>query len=274
MIALKPSDDVKEEEVTKIQLVHPRTNALSTFLLKKDKRKLYEIQKVVRGQLSNGSFLVSNPGTLVPKTELTIISEIDPFFLIIESLMTSASQEGPLIDYIDCMNGIIEKSTQDMQTLIQTLNASPNFKSLFIDLFCEHRNVLDRDLVRVSREKVFQWLSNKVTITEEYIRSSNLYLVEVVAIPDQLAKITALELVRSYINEALYNELVKVLGYNTDSVFAQTIVESPAENLPPTNGAPKRPNPDKHSQPSAKKQKDAAVAKSCMKMTAFFKPKA
>ena len=274
MISLKPSDCFSEDKLTELKLVHPRTNSVATFLLDSQRRKLYETQKLVRGQLSDGSFLVTDPGKLVPKTELNIISQIDPFFLILDSVMSVAPQDGPLIDYIDCMNGIIEKSPPDMQTLIQIYNTSPNFKSLFISSFCEHRNVLHRDLIRVSRDKVFEWLSSKVRLTEEHIKSSSIYLVEVAGNPDKLAKITALELIRSYLSESMYEQLTKILGYNTDSVFAQTVVETPPENQAPTNGAAKRPNPDKSTQPSAKKQKEAAVAKSCMKMTAFFKPKA
>ena len=237
--------------------------------------RVYEIQSVVRGQLSNGSFLLSSPGQLVPNPELTIYTEIDPFFLLIDSLIATAPEEGPFIDYIDCMNGIIEKSpSSDMQTLIQVLNTSCNFKSLFILNFCESRNAMDRDLVRLCRGKLFDWLVSKVHTVTKYLIDSDLYLVEVAGNPQHLAKITALELVRAYISESVHEELVKVIGYNTDSIFSQiNPTETVAvENEQPKNGPVKRLNPDK-TQPSAKKQKDMAVAKACMKMTSFFKPK-
>jgi hypothetical protein len=273
-----------------VKLVHPRTCSVANFLLDKSKRRyiiffrsvkcyrLYEVQSVVRGQLSSGSFLVESPGLLVPNQELAIYSEMDPFFLLVDPLLAVAAEEGPFIDYIDCMNGMIEKSeSPDMQILIQILNNSPNFRDLFISNFCESRNALDRQLVRTCRKKIFDWLVGKVNTVANYIKESDIYLVEVAGNPDHLSKITALELIRSYISESLFDELVKVIGYNTESVFGDEIA---IENEAPKNGhsgpAAKRPNPDKSassSQPSAKKQKELAVAKTCMKMTSFFKPK-
>lgn len=204
-------------------------------------------------------------------TELTIYSEFDPFFFLLDPLRQT--KDGPFIDYIDCMNSIIEKSSEQIQSLIQILNTSPNFKSVFISNFCDHKNVLDRDLIRLNQDKLLAWLETKVNLLTDFLFKSETYLVEVSGNPAELAKITALELVRAYISDCLYLELVEKLGFNTDSVFAiATPPPALPENDAPKNG--KRSQPGSSSaQPSAKKQKEAAIAKNCMKMTAFFKPK-
>jgi hypothetical protein len=213
------------------------------------------------------------PGALLPKSELICYSRFDPFFALLEPLSKTAPENGPFIDYIDCMNGIIERAGLNMQILVQVMNTRPNFKSLFIENFCERRTVMDRDLVRISDEKLVKWLKRKVELISQYIISTDVYLVEVSANPEQLAKVTALELVRAYIPEHLYDALCQSLGYNTESVFSSTSQETVQENKEPSNGSTKRLNQEKQGLPPAKKQKEVAIAKSCMKMTAFFKPK-
>lgn len=190
--------------------------------------------------------------------------------------MVACSPDGPYVDYIDCMNLIIEKSSGEMVTLVQALNGSPNFRALLISNFCEHKKVLDRDMLRFNRDKLMVWLRQKVDIVTSYILSSEMYLVEVAGNPVELAKISALELIRSYVSDSVFADLVSAVGFNTDSVFAVQAAPSveQSENDAPKNGALKRPQSgNASSQPSAKKQKDAAIAKSCMKMTSFFKPK-
>ena len=241
--------------------------------------RVYEVQVVTRGSQSNGSFLVE-PDMLIHRTDLRIQTEVDPFFILLEPFIQAASAEGPFIDYIDAMNGIIERSAvaetarEGATRLVQCLNQSANFKQLFIDNFCDARTVIDRDLVRVNKGKIITWLKSKLALVEEYLISTNVYLVETCGQPDQLSKILALELIRSYVSESVYLELVADIGYSTDSLFADTPVQSQdGENKLPSNGdSKKRPAPVTN-HPTAKKLKEISVAKSCMKMTSFFKPK-
>lgn len=288
MISLFPARGLSTPKFESLKLVHPRTGSPASFLLDRPQRRyvdclfldhlcrLYETQSVVRGQQSNGSFLLASPGSLLGNTDLAVYTEIDPFFILLDPLMAACTAEGPFVDYIDCMNIIIENSSGQMVTLVQALNASPNFRSSLINNFCDHKNVLDRDMVRFNRDKLLIWLKQKVDRVTSYVLTSDLYLVEVAGNPAELAKITALELIRSYVSDSVYEDLVSAIGFNTDSVFAVQTAPSveQTENDGPKNGPVKRPQPGQSfSQPSAKKQKDAAIAKSCMKMTSFFKPK-
>jgi hypothetical protein len=102
-------------------------------------------------------------------------------------------------------------------------------------------------------------------------------LVEVAPNLDEFPKIFALELVRCYITEELFTQLVTHMGYNTELIFADK-TQSDCENTRTANSSSvnsvaKRPSSAPSQQSTAKKQKDAAIAKTCMKMTAFFKPK-
>ena len=128
---------------------------------------------------------------------------------------------------------------------------------------------MDRCLVRIDRGKVVAWLVGKVETVTEYMKKSNIYLVETASNVEQFSKLAALELLRAYVNDDLLTEMVKVIGYDTDSLFGA--VEF-LENDLPQNGGVKRPAAAS-TQPAAKKMKEMAIAKSCMKMTAFFKPK-
>lgn len=190
--------------------------------------------------------------------------------------------EGPYIDYIDCMNAIIdiarsEREKDGLTLLVQTLNRSSNFKDLFCAHFCDNRHAMDRLLVKFSKSRIHSWLRTKLLFLEGYIRTNKTYLVEISANPDELSKIFALEVLRCYISENLFTEMIADLGYTTESMFAdKTPIESEncyTSNGSASNASAKRPVPTQSHQPSAKKQKDAAIAKTCMKMTAFFKPK-
>ena len=284
MINLFPSAQENTfKDLTLLKLIHPRSNSIAHFAFHQNTKKLFEIQAVTRGSQSNGSFLVT-PDLLVPKTEMRLYSEIDPFFLLLQPLLDSSPEDGPFIDYIDCMNLMIERTIErgkeGMTVLLQVLNSSGNFKSLFIENFCDHRTVVDRDLIKANRVKIVYWLRGKVELVEEYLKSSGVYLVETAGSPESFSKIAALELIRSYLSDSnIYQGLVNNLGFNTDSLFGEVEQSNQGfttENQKPHNGAPsdaKKRQSNVSAQPSAKKLKEMAVAKNCMKMTSFFKPK-
>lgn len=283
MISIFPttesSDSIKQ--LVPIHLVHPRSNRPARFLLNESNRALMETQTVTRGCQSNGSFLI-HPNKLVHKTELRIHNAVDPFFLILGPLLSAAPPTGSFIDYIDCMNMMIEKTTDQrcndgMVRLLQCMNKSPNFKDVLLSNFCDFRTVLDRVLLRMDKSKIINWLTSKVDLAERLLASEDVYIVEVASNPAENARIVALELIRSYIPEELYKDLSEALSMNTDSLFGE--IESPAafqaENHKPGNGSAdtKKRQSVASSQPTAKKMKEIAVAKTCMKMTSFFKPK-
>lgn len=237
---------------------------------------------MTRGSRSNGSFLVE-PDKLVHRTNLTIHSEIDPFFILLPyMIIVSSNPEGLFIDFIDFLNAMIascesERGKEGLTKLIQALNSSSNFKEVICENFFETRNVMDRLLVKPRKEGMLTWLSSKIKLIDEYIRSSNVFLVEVAANPEEFPKIFALELVRCYITEELFTQLVGHVGYNTELIFAEK-TPTDCENThtahsSSVNSVAKRASSAPSQQSTAKKQKDAAIAKTCMKMTAFFKPK-
>lgn len=283
MISLFPNTESSGsiKQLVPIHLIHPRSNGPARFLLNESNRALMETQTVTRGSQSNGSFLI-HPDKLVHKTDLTIHSAIDPFFIILGPLVSAAPPTGSFIDYIDCMNMMIEKTTDQrckdgMVRFLQCMNKSLNFKDLLLSNFCDSRTVVDRVLVRADKSKIINWLKSKVDLAERLLANQDVYIVEIASNPAGNARIVALELIRSYIPEDLYKDLSEALSMNTDSLFGE--IESPAasqvENHKPGNGSAdtkKRPSVAA-SQPTAKKMKEIAVAKTCMRMTSFFKPK-
>ena len=272
MLSLVPTIDLHSNTET-LHLVHPRTNTVCKFRFDANSRKLFEVQSVTRGTLSDGSFLVGTDA-LFHSTKLSVQTRIDPFFLLLPGLIAAVPSSGPFTDFIEVLNLVIEQSPFEearagMTRLAQVLNESCSFRSLLIEKFCDHRSVLDRIMVRVNDEKVMTFLKKKLEALETFIIRNQVYLVEASSgDPGVLNRVVALELLRSYISERLYEAFSKEIGINTDALFREVeeVVEVKNE------GAKKRPNAAAAGQPTAKKAKEIAVAKSCMKMTAFFKP--
>ena len=262
MLSIFPNDCVSDTKLVIVDLIHPRTNQPASFALNLESCKVFEIQSISRGPQSNGSFLVGD--NLFHHTELNVYTLVDPLLILLGPL--TVAESGSFIDYIDCMNEMIEKSVEvkdGMSLLLQTLNKTLKFKERLMMKFCDSKCILDRVLVRLNNDKVLTYLEERVGVVKNFMETSGVYLVEC---SSGRFEIVALELIRSYIPENWYEMLVGKLGYSTDILFAEAKVQEEVAV------EKKRPAPVA-AQPTAKKQKDIAVAKSCMKMTSFFKPK-
>jgi len=262
-----------------ITLTHPRTGTDTSFLLSSS--KLFEIHNLDRGSFQSGSFLIGSD-YLFPTSNMTIFTRIDPVLLLIPLIAQAAPETGPFIDYVDCMNRVIEQASPSllpgMAKLIQALNSSALddvFRTRVIHNIMETRQVLDRCLVRMNDEKVMNFFVRKLDSLVSVMSLTGGGIVECAPNPRELNKIVALELLRSYLSEDWYSRLTDRLGYNTDSLFALQVGNASGgtnSGSGDATGPVKRPAAGSGA-PTAKKMKEIAVAKNCMKMTNFFKPK-
>ena len=273
MISVFPTgvDSSTEKEI--LSLIHPRTNTVCDFLCLTNNEyvypfifpnvfreyiSLFEIQSVNRGPVANGSFLVGSD-SLFHATNLRIYTRFDPIFFILGGLFVVAPSTGSFIDYIDAMNLIItevHKNSPGMTRLIQLLSRKKKFQNFILENFCDNRNVCDRILLRINLEKLFSFLKTKLQQIQDFIIEKNIYLSETGDVR------FAMELLRSYIPEPLY------LVLNEELKIEPLYVEHEEVEKEDEKREAKR----RMTKPVAQK-KELAVAKSCMKMTSFFKPK-
>jgi hypothetical protein len=279
MLSIFPKSEYPtlHDKLSYISLLHPRTGVPASFLLCTD--RLFEIQTIDRGSYQSGSCFVG-AHHLYQTSQLRVYSRVDPLLLLLNKFGEVVPQSGPFIDYIDCMNLLIDEKFRDgMTVLIQSLNRDQSvnsaitghrpFKDRLIENFFDTRQVLDRLLVRLNEEKVLSWLVTKVEKVVAFMDKDGGGIMESAANPKELNKIISLELVKSYLSDAWYEKLASRIGYRTDSLFG---LDSPvATQTSVSAGGIKRPAPV--AAPTAKKLKEIAVAKTCMKMTSFFKPK-
>ena len=238
-----------------ITLLHPRTNQPTPFLLQANNR-LFETEYLVRGSNSDGSFFVGSD-SLFHSSRLRIFVEFDPFFFILQFL----KPEELFMDYFDIVNKVCTEAGHGMTKLLQQLNSSSsNFRNLFVENFFDEKFVCHRQLLRLNREKISSFLTQKLDAIHQYLLNSNVHLVECGSIDPRTV---ALEILRNYITEQMYEEFSRKIGLCCKSAFDNNnsiaISEEKKNAKPPT-------------QPGAKKVKEIPIAKSCMKMTAFFKP--
>jgi hypothetical protein len=273
MVSLFPSGadfPASSDTLSYISLTHSRTMESSKFLLNESAAKLFEIQLVDRGSVSNGSFLVSDPSVLVHKTEMKIFTRVDPLLILLGPLTTVAPETGSFMDYMDVMNMMIEMSTTgdgvaSMTKLFQVLNSPVgDIREKLIDKFFDSKCVLDRCLVRLNGKKVVTYLRNRCEVVAKMIDTES--LVECYGNPDN-SRLVALELVRSYIATDWYNRLTAVLGYTAEGLYVE-------ESKPLERGGDESRSEGKPvKRPNTNSKKAREIAKTCMKMTSFFKPK-
>ena len=277
MVSLIPSGDdfpANSDTLSYIHLVHPRTMETSKFLLNETSAKLFEIQLIDRGSVSNGSFLVSDPSVLVHATEMRILTRADPLLILLGAITAVAPETGPFLDYMDVMNMMIESAGTSggpgMTKLLQVLNGpAGNIREKLVSNFFDSKSVLDRCLVRLNGDKVVAYLQNRCECVAKSTAMQS--VAECSGNPDN-AKLVALELVRSYIPADWYSRLTGVLGYTTEGLYVEESKPTEAVDQPRNNTeGKKRPANSNTESQTAKKAKE--IAKSCMKMTSFFKPK-
>jgi hypothetical protein len=277
MVSLFPSEDVPKssDSLSYISLVHPRTNELSKFLLNESTCKLFEIQLVDRGSVSNGSFLIqSAPSRLVQSKDLRIFTRADPILILLGQLTMAAPESSSFIDYMDVMNVMVERAPDQasMAKVLQVLNSpTNNFRDQLLQNVFESKSVLDRCLVRIHPEKLLAYLRLRLEVAAKAIGADN----ALVECQGNLAnvQIVALELVRSYLPPEWYERLVAAVGFNTQGLYVEEQIRGDTGGVQKTEKSgdvKKRPNQNTETQ-TAKKARE--IAKSCMKMTSFFKPK-
>ena len=273
MVSLFPAGEdlpKSSDTLSYISLVHPRTNELSKFLLNETACKLFEIQLVDRGSVSNGSFLVATKSSrLIQSTELRIFTRADPVLILLGQLAAVAPETSPYLDYMDVMNMMVERAADQasMAKLLQVLN----IRDLLLQNVFESKSVLDRCLVRINPDKLLAYLRLRLEVVAKAIVTDDCRLVEC---QGNLAnvQVVALELVRSYLPPDWYERLLAVVGFNTHGLYVEEQIrcEPSAVKTGDKNEVKKRPNQNTETQ-TAKKARE--IAKSCMKMTSFFKPK-
>ena len=278
MVSLFPSGQdfpAASDTLSYISLIHPRTMEPSKFLLNETSAKLFEIQTIDRGSVSNGSFLVSNPSVLVHSTEMQIFTRVDPLLILLNPLTTVANETGPFLDYMDVMNMMIEHAADTAlgtTKLLQVLNSPVgSVREKLVANFFDSKNIMDRCLVRLNGDKVVSYLRNCLECLVKSIDTST--VVECSGNRDN-AKLICLELIRSYISADWYSRLTESLGYTTEGLYVEESKPSETADRSRTdaeNKAMKRPASANTETQTAKKTRE--IAKSCMKMTSFFKPK-
>ena len=280
MVSLFPSGadfPTPTETLSYVSLTHPRTGESSVFLLNESSAKLFEIQMLNRGTVSNGSFLVEDPSVLVHNSQLKMFTRVDPLLILLGPVSACAPETGPFLDYMDVMNMMIENSNEKsgMTKILQVLNSpSGNIRERLLDNFFESKSVLDRCLVRISSTKIIDYLNQRLEIVLKAIDPES--FVECTG-NDANKRLVALELVRSYIHVDWYNRLVERVGFDTVGLYVEeskAVGDTPhsrANGDGPSSKTTKRPNANAAESQTAKKARE--VAKSCMKMTSFFKPK-
>jgi hypothetical protein len=268
MISLVPTC-TSPEETHVIELNHPRTSTPCPFIFATSSfgfPKLFEAQILNRGTYSNGSFLLS-PDLLFHKSTLTIFSQVDPLIMILGPLLQSVPAEGPFIDYVDAMNMVIERSggwTKILTSIDTNPEWSLRWKTALTTNFCDSRNVMDRLLIRVDLSKVIEYLSQRVTRLAESL--SDLELVENHSEESRTKSMIALELFKTYLPPSVSALLITKLGFDSGSLF-------PSKEESSSSTSAKRVIPPSQPPVAKKAAKEVAIAKNCMKMTSFFKPR-
>ncbi len=184
------------------------------------------------------------------------------------------------MDYIDAMNGMIDKAADSedvrkgMTVLLTSLNTFDKFKQTLLNSLLDSKSIMDRTMVRVNLEKITEYLVSRVERLSG--QCAGLDLSEDQPVPEQTPSrrrrpsLIALELIKAYIPESLAHLLIARLGYDSSLVFNPPVEEHAKQ----TTGEKRTVHQESKShQPTAKKMKQVAIAKTCMKMTSFFKPR-